>query len=148
LSALSDTRERPPFAATRRPPPVVADSRPRPAERLPPRAVPPEQPPLKLIGTIVGEARGFGLFVDTATKDVVRLSTGSRYHGWLLRTVRERAVVMERNHLNQILELPTPPPVQPVTITKPDEPAARTDGNARLQHRPQRPPIDATSAYR
>jgi hypothetical protein len=148
LSTLSETRERPLFAPSRRPPPVVADSRPHPPERLPPRAAPPEQPPLKLIGTIVGEARGFGLFIDTSSKDVVRLSTGTSYHGWLLRTVRERVVVMEKNHLNQTLSLPTPPPVQPATVTSPPEQSASTDGDARLQHRLQRAPFDATNAYR
>ena len=147
LSALSETRERPPFAPTRKPPPVVADTRPRPPERLPPRAAAPEQPPLKLIGTIVGEAKGFGLFLDTANKEVVRLSTGSSYHGWLLRTVHERSVVLEKNHLNQTLALPTPPPPQPATITRLPEPAA-TDGDARMRQPAQRAPIDATNAYR
>ena len=148
LSTLSETRERPPFAPTRKPPAVVSDAPPRPPERLPPRTVPPEQPPLKLIGTIVGEAKGFGLFIDTSNKDVVRLSTGSSYQGWLLRTVRERAVVMEKNHLNQTLALPAPPPLQPATIARPPRPAAATDGGARLQHPPRRAPIDATNAYR
>lgn len=148
LSTLSETRERPPFAPTRRPPPVIADTRPRPPERSPPRAAPPEQPPLKLIGTIVGEARGFGLFIDTSNKDVVRLSTGKSYHGWLLRTVHERSVVLEKNHLNQTLALPTPPPLGPATSARPPEPAAATSGDASVERPLPRAPIDATNAYR
>lgn len=148
LSDLTETRERPPFAPTRRPPPIVVDARPRPPERLPPRTVPPEQPPLKLIGTIVGEAKGFGLFLDTSNKSEVRLSMGKSYRGWLLRTVRVRSVVMEKDHINQTLVLPTPPPLQPTTTARPPDPAAATESDAALQQRPRRAPIDAANAYR
>ena len=148
LSALSETRERPPFAPTRRPPPVMADTRPRPPERTPVHALPPEQPPLKLIGTIVGEAKGFGLFIDPSSKDVVRLSTGGTYRGWLLRTVHERSVVLEKNHLNQTLALPTPLTLRPATTRHPVKPADATNSGTLLRHSQRPAPIDATNAYR
>jgi len=147
LRTLSETRERPPFAPTRKPPPVVSEARPRPPERVPPRAVAPEAPPLKLIGTIVGAEKGFGLFIDTANKDVVRLATGGSYHGWRLTAVRERAVVMEKDHLNQTLALPVPPPAQPAT-TAPTRAVAAEVGGGPPRHPLRHPPIDATNAYR
>lgn len=136
LSALSETRARPLFSPSRRPPPLVAQVQHRRPERMPPRPVPPERPPLKLVGTIVGEAKGFGLFIDTSSKATVRLKTGAAYRGWVLRTVRERSVVLEKNHLNQTLALPTPAPVhlQPVAIS-------------RAPAMPQRDPIDGAAVY-
>lgn len=132
LRALSETRQRPLFSPSRRPPPAVAQVRHRPPERLPPRPVPPAHPPLKLVGTIIGGAKGFGLFIDTSSKAVVRLKTGSTYRGWVLRTVRERTVVLEKNHLNQTLSLPTPAQPQPVAMSRPPAMPHRdpTDGSA------------------
>lgn len=121
LSALSETRARPLFSPSRRPPPLAAHMQHRQTDRMPPRPAPPERPPLKLVGTIVGEATGFGLFIDTSSRATVRLKTGAAYRGWVLRTVRERSVVLEKNHLNQTLALPAPAAahLQPVAISRP-----------------------------
>jgi hypothetical protein len=115
LATLTETRERPLFSPSRRaPPPVPEHGAYSPPVRQPPRETPPERPQLSLVGTIVGRAAGFGLFVDPATKVVVRLKTGKAYRGWVLRTVREREVVLEKNHLSATITLPTPGQHQPV----------------------------------
>jgi general secretion pathway protein N len=87
-----------------------------PPVRPPPKETPPERPQLSLVGTIVGRAAGFGLFVDPATKAVVRLKTGSAYRGWVLRTVREREVVLEKSHLSATITLPAPGRHLPVML--------------------------------
>lgn len=63
LSALTATQDRPIFSASRRPPsPPVA---PLAIIRAPPpRPTEPEKPHLMLVGTIVGDAESFGIFVD------------------------------------------------------------------------------------
>ncbi len=109
LATLTETRERPLFSPSRHPPPPAPErSHYSPPLRPPPSPISPERPRLSLVGTIVGAAAGFGLFIDPSTKTTVRLKTGNTYRGWVLRTVREREVVLERNHLNAILSLPTP----------------------------------------
>lgn len=109
LATLTETRERPLFSPSRRPPPPPPERAAHaPRTRPPPRPTLPERPHLSLVGTIVGDASGFGLFIDPATKRAIRLKIGHAYRGWVLRTVREREVVLEKNHLDAILSLPKP----------------------------------------
>ncbi|MFD2183681.1 hypothetical protein [Rhodoplanes azumiensis] len=112
LGRLTTTRQRPLFAPTRRPPalpPGAAVPRPvvRPVEAAPPR--PPEKPPLQLVGTVAGpDTAGLGVFVDTATKAVVRLKVGQDHKGWILRHVQLRAVALEKGLDREVLTIPPP----------------------------------------
>lgn len=119
LVTLMQTRERPLFTPSRRPPaPAIARTL-APAPRQLPKPVVPEVPRLTLVGTIVGNEEGFGLFIDASTKAVVRLKTGSAYQGWMLRSVREREVVLEKNYLSTTLSLPTHEHREPIAAQRP-----------------------------
>src|SRR5215472_14888183 len=75
LSGLSATRERPIFSPLRRPPapPVFAT----PAAVTRPEPVPPplkpQHPTLKLVGTVIGETRQIGVFLEETTQKIVHL---------------------------------------------------------------------------
>lgn len=109
LGSLSATRERPIFLPSRRPPaPAVAAApyvEPAKATSAP---VEPERPLLSLVGIVTGTADGFAVFIDVTTHDIVRLKTGEGYEGWILRSVREREAVLEKNHRTAVIGLPTP----------------------------------------
>jgi len=108
LSALTATRERPIFTASRRPPaPAVA---PVAAVRAPPPPPPkePEKPRLALVGTIVGEADGFGIFIDQASRSALRLKLGEQHDGWTLRSVQSREVTLEKDQQTAIIAMPLP----------------------------------------
>jgi hypothetical protein len=142
LRVLTATRERPLFSPSRRPPapPAVA------APQLPPHPVAatkpePDHPLLTVVGTIVGETEGIGVFIDDATKDVIRLHTGQDHDGWVLRSVQGRETVFERKDRTAKLALPalpangsgpgpgsTPAPNQPGQASAP-VPAAAQPGN-------------------
>jgi general secretion pathway protein N len=97
LSALSATRERPIFSPSRRPPApavfaVAAAEPPKPAPTKPE----PTRPPLVLVGTVVGEFRQIGIFVDETTKETVRLATGEWHGGWVLHSVDKAGVQFEK----------------------------------------------------
>jgi hypothetical protein len=96
LSALSATRERPIFSPSRRPPaPAVFAV----AAAEPPKLVPPPEPtrpPLVLVGTVVGEFRQIGIFVEETTKEMVRLATGEGHGGWVLHSVDKAGVQFEK----------------------------------------------------
>ena len=107
LSELSVTRERPLFAPSRRPPPpalAAVTSKPAPA----PRKL--ERPPLTLVGTIVGEARHVGIFVEQPTQKLIRLKEGEGHAGWILRQVSALDVRLENADQTATLALrPTRP---------------------------------------
>jgi len=109
LKQLTLTRERPIFSPSRRPPPpAVANA---PVVRPPPRPAPPpepEKPQLALVGTVASERDGIGIFVETATKNVVRLRTGEAHKGWILRVVQGREATLEKNSELSVLALPPP----------------------------------------
>jgi general secretion pathway protein N len=109
LKSLSVTRERPIFSASRRPPapPVLAAAYSVPA---PPPSKPaePNQPLLSLVGTVVGGSEGIGIFLDQATKAVVRLRTGQDHAGWILRSVRGREATFDKGQRTATLALPAP----------------------------------------
>ena len=126
LNRLTATREHPLFAPTRLPPPVVAVAKPASAPVAPPRPIEPEKPQLSLLGTIAGREK-MGLFINSASKTVVRLKAGENHKGWILRDVRPRQVELAKGLDSTILELPLPdmkagaasPPPMPAVAAAP-----------------------------
>ena len=109
LTKLSGTRDRPIFSPSRRPPPPVLASEPAPVlPPPPPRRKEPEAPPLSLVGTIASDEESFGIFLDHATKQALRLKVGEDYQGWKLRTIHGRQVTMEKDAQVAVLTLPPP----------------------------------------
>jgi hypothetical protein len=145
LSTLTATRERPLFSPSRRmPKPVVANAPaiPRPQ---PPRPVIAQHPDLILVGTVTGETRGIAVFIDTATRGIIRLRTGENHKGWILRSVEVKSVTLRKGNTTETLALPlptatagskpivsAPPPppvaVQPVGVVAPEKPALPRQG--------------------
>ena len=120
LKELSATRERPIFSPSRRPPaPAVAAASyappPRPAK--PPE---PDRPQLSLVGTIAGDKEGFGIFLDRSANLVLRLKTGEEHKGWILREVRSRETVLEKDDKTATLALPVLPRALPARSTDDD----------------------------
>jgi hypothetical protein len=106
LNQLSGTRDRPIFSPSRRPPPAaVAQTAPI---KPPPRKKEIEPPPVSLVGTIVSDDEGFGIFIDQSTKMALRLKVGEDYQGWKLRAIRGREVTMEKDEHTAVLALPQP----------------------------------------
>jgi general secretion pathway protein N len=110
LSALTATRERPLFLPSRRAPaPAIANT---PVAVAPPPAAPPpaepEQPPLVLVGAIASETEGYAVFLDQATNSVIRLKTGQDHSGWVLRSVKGREAVLQKDRQTTTLVLPVP----------------------------------------
>jgi hypothetical protein len=108
LKQLSATRERPIFSPSRRPPPPVVVNAPRATSTRPPPPPEPEKPALSLMGTVVSEREGIGLFVEQTTKNVIRLRAGENHKGWTLRSVQGREVTLEKNGETISLALPAP----------------------------------------
>lgn len=107
LRRLTASRERPLFAPTRHPP-ALAVAPPAPAPIAPPpRPVEAEKPQLSLLGTIVGGEK-IGLFMDSASKTVVRLKAGENHKGWILRAVGPHQVELARGLDSAVLDLPPP----------------------------------------
>ena len=129
LRVLTATRERPLFSPSRRPPapPVVAA--PAPPPRPPVVAKPPEpdHPLLTIVGTVVSENDGIGVFVDQATNEVIRLHTGQDHDGWVLRSVEGREARFEKKDRSSTLALPAPGappgPAAPGLASMPGRPA-------------------------
>ena len=109
LKSLSVTRERPLFSPSRRAPapPVLAAAYTVPAPS-PSKPAEPNHPLLSLVGTIVGGSEGIGIFLDQATRDVVRLKTGQDHAGWILRSVRGREATFDKGERTATLALPPP----------------------------------------
>jgi len=109
LSSLSVTRERPIFAPSRRPPPpaAIAAAYIAPVMLLPPKPPEPDHPLLTLLGTVVaGETEGIGIFINQINGSLVRLKTGEQHEGWILRAVRGREAMFEKNDQSATLVLP------------------------------------------
>jgi len=110
LSALSATRDRPLFKPSRRAPaPAVAG--PVAAAPLPPPPPPPSEPAtpqLTLVGAIIGTNEGIAVFIDQTNNTVIRLRTGQDHLGWVLRSVKGREAILEKNSQSATLALPVP----------------------------------------
>ena len=109
LSALTATRERPLFLPSRRAPAPAVANTPVAAAPPPPQAAPvEEQPPLILVGAIASETEGYAVFLDQATNSVIRLKTGQDHSGWVLRSVKGREAVLQKDRQTTTLVLPVP----------------------------------------
>jgi general secretion pathway protein N len=108
LKGLTAARERPLFAPTRRPPPVAPPTQPVAAAPPPPKPAEPETPQLSLLGTVAGGHEKIGLFIDSATKSVLRLKAGENHKGWTLRAVSPREVELARGLDSAVLAMPSP----------------------------------------
>lgn len=106
LRSLSVTRERPLFSPSRRPPPSAVAAAPAVLPAQPPKPAEPDHPLLTLVGTIVGQTQSIGIFVDQATKTVIRLRTGQDHAGWTLREILGRETIFEKNERDVTLALP------------------------------------------
>jgi hypothetical protein len=105
LPTLTATREHPIFSPSRRPPAVIVPVT-SAVVRVPTQVREPELLQLALVGTIVGDKEGFGVFVDDSTKGVLRLRAGDSYRGWRLRAVRSREATLEKDDQVKTLSLP------------------------------------------
>jgi general secretion pathway protein N len=110
LRQLSMTRDRPIFSPSRRPPPS-------PQTLVTPIAVrqtvksEPERPTVSLRATIIGPKADeqIGVFIDSATRSVIRLRVGEDHEGWVLRVVKARqATLVKDGELAVVLDLPAP----------------------------------------
>jgi hypothetical protein len=126
LARLSNIRERPIFSPSRRPPPpavvgppVIAAAAPPPSPRKP------QRPELSLVGTIIGETEGIGIFVEQGTANVVRLKTGEKHQGWTLRAVRGREATLANSGTTAVLVLPAPGSDKSATAEAPAAPTRR-----------------------
>jgi len=108
LTALSGTRDRPIFSSSRRPPPPAVAPAAVPKVVAVPKPSEPERPQLSLLGTIVSDDEGFGIFLDQSTKVVLRLKVDEDYQGWKLRSVQGREATLEKDQ--QVVTLPLPQP--------------------------------------
>jgi hypothetical protein len=127
LDRLSVTRDRPLFSPSRRPPAPPASSVPvfvAPVAAAPPRNREPEKPTLSLLGTIAGTTESFGIFLDDATRDVVRLRVGEDHNGWKLKSVMGREATLEKSTDTAVLQLPAPG----ASPSTPPEPTVRPAG--------------------
>jgi hypothetical protein len=106
LGSLTATRQRPIFSPSRRvPAPAVAAA---PVEPVKPAFVPiePERPQLTLVGVVTGISDGFAVFLNVTTHDIIRLKLGEGHDGWVLRSVKGREAVLEKNHQTAVIGLP------------------------------------------
>ena len=110
LKSLTATRERPIFLPSRRAPapaPAVAAAYVEPPKTVAPPPEP-DRPALRLVGVVTGTADGFAVFISDTTRDIIRLKTGEGHEGWILRSVKAREAVLEKNRRSAVIELPQP----------------------------------------
>jgi hypothetical protein len=126
LSALTATRTRPLFTPSRRPPTPVVASVPVAAPRPPPPTpAVPQHPNLTLVGTVAGENEGVAVFIDTTTRDTVRLRTGEGHSGWILQSIERRTATLQKGEQTETLAMPKPtdtPATAPVISALPPPP--------------------------
>jgi general secretion pathway protein N len=123
LKQLSNTRERPIFSPSRRPPPPDTPTYVAPvAVRTPQKPKEPERPSITLLGTILGTSESIGIFLDPATRDILRLRLGEDHEGWALRGVKTREVTLVKDRERVVLELPPPGDQAPSDLTPPAAP--------------------------
>jgi general secretion pathway protein N len=107
LSALTATRTRPLFTPSRRAPTPVVASVPVAAPRPPPPPpAAPQHPNLTLVGTVASGNEGVAVFIDTTTRDAVRLRTGEGHSGWILQSVERSAATLQKGQQTETLALP------------------------------------------
>ena len=111
LTELSSTRERPIFSPSRRPPSLPPTPTYVPPVTVRPPVKPPEleRPAVSLLGTVIGTDVRIGVFLETATKNVVRLRVGEDHQGWVLRLIEAGEVTLAKDGEQAVL-LKLPPP--------------------------------------
>jgi general secretion pathway protein N len=114
IDGLVASRQRPLFSPIRRPPPPAFA---RPA--IAPVVAPPPKLQLLLVGTVVGEQEGIGVFVELTTKLVFRLKKGEAHDGWVLTSVQQRKVSFEKDGATVTVELPSAVPALPQPESSP-----------------------------
>jgi len=108
VTELSITRERPIFSASRRPPTTPTYVAPVPV-RQPVKPPEVERPAISLVGTVIGTDVRIGVFLETATSNVVRLRVGEDHQGWMLRLLTAGEVTLVKDSgLAVVLNLPPP----------------------------------------
>jgi hypothetical protein len=141
LRSLSATRDRPIFSPSRRPPPAAVAPVSVSVQAPPPKPAEPDHPPLMLVGTIIGDNGGIGVFVDQTTQSVVRLKTGQDHEGWTLRSVRGRDAIFHKDRRTATLSLPpsgTGASAQPGIQVPVGMPGTWMDGDGQLITPPPR----------
>jgi hypothetical protein len=113
LKQFTVTRERPIFLSSRRPPAPAPSAVTVAKVVAPPKPKEPEQPQLSLVGTISGDDARFGIFVDQATKAVLRLKEGEEFQGWQLQSIQTREASFQKNQQTFVVALPQPGLSQP-----------------------------------
>jgi general secretion pathway protein N len=118
LSVLTATQERPIFLASRRPPQRAVAAPPREEVSVPVVQKEPDQPPLALIGSVVGDSDSIAVFLDRTNQKIVRLRQGEAHAGWMLASVQGREVTLKKADRTETLALKGPeatsgPPVLP-----------------------------------
>jgi general secretion pathway protein N len=68
-----------------------------------------ERPAVSLVGTVIGTDVSIGVFVETATKNVVRLRVGEDHQGWVLRLIEAGEVTLVKDGAQTVV-LRLPPP--------------------------------------
>jgi len=147
LSALTATRMRPLFTPSRRAPAPVIASAPVAAPRPPPPPPPaaPQHPNLTLVGTVASGNEGVAVFIDTATRDTVRLRTGEGHSGWILQSVERRAATLQKGGQTETLAMPKPtdtPATAPVVSALPPPPPPPPPQAVTPASGPAPPPAD------
>ncbi len=104
VASLSAVQDRPIFSPSRRPP-ISATIAPAQPVSLANQAL---RPPFALIGVVAGETDGIGIFLNEATKGIVRLKTGESDLGWTLNLVKRREATLQRGGEIAVLEIPNP----------------------------------------
>jgi hypothetical protein len=61
-----------------------------------------------LVGTILGSSETIGIFLNPATRDIVRLLLGEDHEGWALRSVKTHEATLVKDRERVVLELPPP----------------------------------------
>jgi general secretion pathway protein N len=136
LKQLSITRDRPIFSPSRRPPPPATPSYVAPvAVRTPQKPKEPERPSITLLGTILGASESIGIFLNPATRDIVRLRLGEDHEGWALRSVKTREVTLVKDRERVVLELPPPGDQAAAADFAPPEPTRQSQPARRQQRR-------------
>jgi hypothetical protein len=126
VKTLTTTRERPIFSPSRRRPPAPVIAAPQVSPPPVSKPAEPERPPLTLVGTVSGEQEAFGIFLDQTANKIVRLRLGDDHQGWILRQVRGREVMVEKDGEFAFLALPPPGSKPAVSGTQvADEPERR-----------------------
>jgi hypothetical protein len=93
----------------------------------------PQHPNLTLVGTVAGENEGVAVFIDTTTRDAVRLRTGEGHSGWILQSVERRTATLQKGDQTETLALPRPSEQEasaPVVSTLPPPSGASAPANA------------------